>query len=200
MTGSLSERRAERAVAEVKRLAVAGLEGPPLLRRVAHALGRAVPFDAYCASTTDPATHLLTHAVAEGLGAPDAGQGDTGRGNVFFDRIYFEESLDTIAAMLRERRPAGTLSEVTGGAPERSLRYRELLGPLGFAHEVRGVFTAGGLWGSMELSRRGGGRISAPARCGCSGGSPPTSGRASRRLRSARGRWPAGTGPPCPAC
>ena len=150
--GAFPRRDEERAVAEVSALA-AGLEGPPLLRRVAHALGRAVPFDAYCASTTDPATRLITHAEADGLGAPEAGPGG-GRGNVFLDRLYFEERLDQLAALLRARRPAATLAEITAGAPERSLRHRELLGPLGFAHEVRGVFTDGGLWGSLDLIRR----------------------------------------------
>ncbi len=34
------------------------------------------------------------------------------------------------------------------------MRYRELLGPLGLAHEMRGVFVAGGrMWGSMDLIR-----------------------------------------------
>ena len=120
---------------------------------MAHALGRAVPFDAYCASTTDPATRLITHAEADGLGAPEGGPGG-GRGNVFLDRLYFEERLDQLAALLRARRPAATLAEITAGAPERSLRHRELLGPLGFAHEVSGVFTDGGLWGSLDLIRR----------------------------------------------
>jgi len=59
--------------------------------------------------------------------------------------------------MLRERRPAESLSEATGGRPERSLRYREFLEPLGFAHEVSSLFADGrGLWGGMDLIRRAG--------------------------------------------
>jgi DNA-binding CsgD family transcriptional regulator len=150
MIRNVSARQEERAFAEVKRASISGLEGPELLSRVAQGLGRAVPFEAYCASTVDPATNLMTYGITEGMG-----EGGAEGGNVFFDRIYFEESLSRISSMLRERRLAESLSEATGGRPERSLRYSELLEPLGFAHEVSSVFAdSGGLWGAMDLIRR----------------------------------------------
>lgn len=148
MTAATTTRH-ERAFAEVKRLSSAGLEGPELLRAAARALRRAVPFEAYCASTTDPATNLITHGIADGFG----GEGDGGAGNVFFDRVYFEEDLDQLAAMVRDKRPVQLLSEATGGNLDRSLRYRELLRPQGFAHELGGAFIEGGLWGGMDLMR-----------------------------------------------
>jgi DNA-binding CsgD family transcriptional regulator len=149
MISDVSARQAERAFAEVKRASSAGLEGPELLSRVARSLGSAVPFEAYCASTVDPATNLMTYGVTEGIG-----EGGVEDDDAFFDRIYFEESLGRISSMLRERRSVESLSEATGGRPERSLRYRELLEPLGFAHEVSGVFAeGGGLWGGMDLIR-----------------------------------------------
>ena len=150
MIRDISAREEERAFAEVKRASSAGLEGPELLGRVAQSLGHTVPFEAYCASTVDPATNLMTYGVIEGMGGGSA-EDDA----VFFDRIYFEESLGRISSMLRERRLVESLSEVTGGRPERSLRYREQLEPMGFAHEVSSVFAdGGGLWGVMDLSRR----------------------------------------------
>ncbi len=152
MIRDVSARQEERAFAEVKRASSAGLEGPELLGRVALSLGHTVPFGAYCASTVDPATNLMTYGVIEGMGEGSAEDDD-----VFFDRIYFEESLGRISSMLRERRLAESLSEATGGRPERSLRYREQLEPMGFAHEVSSVFAAGGgLWGVMDLMRRAG--------------------------------------------
>jgi DNA-binding CsgD family transcriptional regulator len=158
MIRDLSARQEERAFAEVKRASSAGLEGPELLSRVARSLGSAVPFEAYCASTVDPATNLMTYGVTEGIG-----EGGAEGGDVFFDRIYFEESLGRISSMLRERRLAESLSEATGGRPERSLRYSELLEPLGFAHEVSSVFAeGGGLWGAMDLIRRAGAPDFAP--------------------------------------
>lgn len=158
MIRDISARQEERAFAEVKRASSAGLEGPELLGRVARSLGHTVPFGAYCASTVDPATNLMTYGVIEGMG-----EGSAEDDAVFFDRIYFEESLGRISSMLREKRPVESLSEATGGRPERSLRYREQLEPMGFAHEVSTVFAdGGGLWGVMDLSRRAGAPDFAP--------------------------------------
>jgi DNA-binding CsgD family transcriptional regulator len=142
----------ERTFTEIKRLSSAGLEGTELLARVAKRLRRVVPFAAYCASTMDPATNLITRGIADGMGD---GRG-SGGGNVFFDRIYFEEDIDRIASMLREKRATELLSEATGGKLERSLRFRELLEPLGFGHEMSGAFVDGSLWGGMDLIRGAG--------------------------------------------
>jgi len=46
----------ERTFSEVKRLCCVGLDGPALLGKVIESLRRAVPFEAYCASTKDPAS------------------------------------------------------------------------------------------------------------------------------------------------
>lgn len=137
----------ERAFAEVRRLSSAGLDGMELLRHVARGLRRAVPFDAYCASTVDPESTLITHGIAEGM------DGGVEGGDLFFDRVYFEEDLGQTRAMVREGRPVQLLSESTGGRPERSVRYRELLKPLGFAHEVGSIFADGNAWGGMDLIR-----------------------------------------------
>jgi DNA-binding CsgD family transcriptional regulator len=56
--------------------------------------------------------------------------------------------------MVEKRLAARSLSEGTGGKPERVLRYREVMVPLGVEHEVRGVFaTNGELWGSVSAMR-----------------------------------------------
>ncbi len=141
----------ERTFSEVKRLSSSGLEGPELLRRVAGRLRRSVPFEVYCASTVDPASNLITHGIAEGFDESDSETGD-----VFFDRIYFEEDMDQLASMLRERRPVQLLSESTGGRLERSLRYRELLRPQSLGHELGSAFIDGSLWGGMDLMREAG--------------------------------------------
>ena len=144
--------RNERTFSEIKRLSAANLEGPELLRRVARRLSKAVPFEAYCASTVDPASRLLTYGIAEGMGGED----DAESGNVYLDRIYFEEDLPVMNEMLRRRRTVQLLSETTQGALERSLRYRELLRPYGFGYELGGAFVDGHLWGGMDLIREEG--------------------------------------------
>jgi len=147
MAGSVAAEHG-RAFAEVRRISTAGLEGPELLRRVAEGLRRAVPFDAYCASTVDPESNLMTHGIAEGMD-----EGGREEGEAFLDRIYFEEDLPQTRAMLREGRPVQLLSRSTGGSLDRSLRYRELLRPMGFAYELGSVFADGSAWGGMDLIR-----------------------------------------------
>jgi len=140
----------ERVFSEVKRLCHAGLDGTELLRGAVEGLRRAVPFDAYCASTADPASGLVTHALAEEMGGAKEAA-------IFFDQLYFEYGMDQFREMARSNRPVVLLSETVDGRLENSPRYRELLGPLGLAHEMSGVFTAGGLmWGSVDLIREKG--------------------------------------------
>ena len=140
----------ERVFSEVKRLCCAGLDGPALLGEVIKRLRRAVPFEAYCASTADPASGLVTHSLAEEMGGAKEAA-------IFFDRLYFEYGMDQFREMAQSRRPVVLLSEAADGRLENSPRYRELLGPLGLAHEMSGIFTAGGLmWGSMDLIREKG--------------------------------------------
>ena len=57
----------ERVFSEIKRLCFSGLDDLTLLREVATRLQRAVPFEAYCASTVDPLSGLITRSTAEGM-------------------------------------------------------------------------------------------------------------------------------------
>lgn len=154
---SSTSTRHERTFTEIKRLSSANLDGPELLRRVAQRLGRAVPFDAYCASTTDPATNLMIHGIAEGFS-----DDDSEAGNVFLDRVYFEEDFDQMISMVRQKRYVQLLSETSGGRLERSLRYRELLRPQGFGYELGSAFIDRSLWGGMDLIRESGSRDFTP--------------------------------------
>src|SRR4028118_40489 len=139
----------ERTFSEVKRLCCAGLNGPALLSEVVERLRRVVPFEAYCASTKDPASGFITHGLAEELGGAD---------DIFWslERLYFDHH-QSVRRMGDIHQPVALLSETTGGDLERSTRYVEYLRPLGRAHELRGAFTSGGyLWGSMDLIRGSG--------------------------------------------
>src|SRR5215207_4461599 len=149
ITTESKTRRDERVFSEIKRLSSADLDGPELLRRTAERLCRVVPFTAYCASTVDPSSHLITYGIAEGMGGEEDGEA----GSVYLERIYFEEDLPVMNEMLRKRRTVQLLSETTKGVLERSLRYRELLRPYGFGYELGGAFVDGNLWGGMDLIR-----------------------------------------------
>src|SRR5215204_391431 len=140
----------ERTFSEVKRLCCAGrLDGLALLDEVIERLQRMVPFEAYCASTKDPASGFITHALSEEMGGAD---------DIFWarERLYFEHH-QSVRRMVDTHQSVALLSETTGGDLERSTRYLEYLRPLGLAYEMRGAFTSGGyLWGSMDLVRESG--------------------------------------------
>ena len=142
----------ERALSEIKRISSAGLDGMELLRRTAEALSPAVSFGSYCVAAIDPASNLITN-VSNGGSAGEDGHAEA-FGEVLH-KMYFEEDLGRLASMLRDRRPARPLSEAAG-ALDRSLRYREYLGPVGFGHELAGIFVDGGAWGAGYLTRERG--------------------------------------------
>jgi DNA-binding CsgD family transcriptional regulator len=141
----------DRVVNEAKRLCNAGLDQRTLLSEVAECLRRAVPSEAFCLSATDPSSELVTHAVAGGYGGLKGGR-------LFFEHIYLESDVSGYDGMSeRWGKPVMLLSEATGGRLERSLRYRELTGPLGLGFEVRGACMAGReRWGGIELTRESG--------------------------------------------
>lgn len=135
---------------ELASVAHRGLPLTELFDASERALRRAVPFDGCCWLTLDPATFLPTSHVAHGsLPAKDVPR--LARNEVV------EEDVNKLADLARSRIHAGILSEATGGEPERSRRFRELLRPNGFEAEMRGAFVDGGsAWGGMAMYRRGG--------------------------------------------
>lgn len=141
----------DQVVNEIKRLCNAGLDQRTLLRKVAECLRRAIPSEAFCLSATDPSSELVTHAVASGYGGLKGGR-------LFFEHIYLESDVNGYDGMSqRWSKPVRLLSEATGEKLERSLRYRELTGPLGLGHEIRGACRAGSeRWGGIELTRERG--------------------------------------------
>jgi DNA-binding CsgD family transcriptional regulator len=127
----------ERSFAEAKRLCYAGLDAPTLLREVAGRLGRVVPFEAYCVTSNDSLSGLLTHMAAEGP------VNEKEHFRTYLEHVYFEEDLDALHRMVRNRLPVALLSEVTEGKLERALRSREIISPVGLGYELLGVCSVG---------------------------------------------------------
>ncbi len=137
----------DRVFAEVKRLCYAGLDEETLLREMPARLRRAVPFEAYCAHTIDPASTLITSAVAEEAGGEKAAR-------LYLEHIYFENDVSKYDWMAQNRLLAARLSETTGGKLERAVRYRELMRLVGVDHELRAIFTTDReLWGAIDMLR-----------------------------------------------
>jgi len=132
-TGALRER----TFAEAKRICYAGLDAPTLLREVSGRLGQVVPFEAYCVTSNDPLSGLLTHRAGEG--AIDKEE----HFRTYFEHIYFEEDLEAQRRMVKNRLPVALLSEVTDGKLERALRSREITSPSGLGYELLSVCSVG---------------------------------------------------------
>ncbi|MEW1546525.1 helix-turn-helix transcriptional regulator [Streptomyces tsukubensis] len=146
------ERRTLAAIAEMGR---AGLPLDEFFLRV-HALLRPIlGYDAGCWHDADPVTGFLTSTFSQDL--PPVG---------FEHAVHLEAWSDdpTRFASIREAgRLADSVHRATGGHPEQSIRYRELLQDLGFTDELRlNLDAQGGRWGAAALMRGGGARPFGP--------------------------------------
>jgi DNA-binding CsgD family transcriptional regulator len=113
------------------------------------ALGRRMSFDASCWLSLDPGALLPTSHFSN---------------EYTFDHLmqlaaneFLMDDVNKFASLARAARPAGILSQVTGGDQRRSRRYVEFLAPNGFetGDEMRAVFKEGDdVWGAVALHRR----------------------------------------------
>jgi DNA-binding CsgD family transcriptional regulator len=150
--------RRERVEGAVRRACLAGHDGPQLLTTVIALLRPVVGHDFWCASTTDPGSALMTTALASEAG--DAAS------LAVFERLYFEHYLDEARGMTAAGTSVAALAENTPGGLAGSLRWRELLRPMGLGDELRLAFTTGPaspgslsrreLWGTADLARQAG--------------------------------------------
>jgi DNA-binding CsgD family transcriptional regulator len=144
------ERQAERSRQELLTLCHRGLDVARFFEAAGRALGRAVPFDGVCWVTMDPATLLVTGHIPQGSFQPE----EVPR---LAHNEYLEDDVNKFSALARQERTAGILREATGGEPERSARYRELLTPKGFDDELRTAFVDGSTcWGAAAMYRERG--------------------------------------------
>jgi hypothetical protein len=140
---------ADRVRAEMLRLSHGGLNvrspGVEALSR----LRRAVPFDAWCWPTADPATSLIIGAVSVDIPEHVAPR--------FFELEYQAGDFKQFSDLARCGRRVGLLSTPTANRLERSPRFQEIFGPLGFGDDLRAARVAdGSCWGYLALHRERG--------------------------------------------
>ncbi|ASA21388.1 hypothetical protein B9T62_11705 [Paenibacillus donghaensis] len=105
-----------------------------------------LPFDAACCTTVDPVTLLTTGAITE--------QGVEAIHGSLMDNEYLHEDYNKFSQLADAKIPVSALGQITGGQPELSRRYRELLRPAGFADELRAALKVDGVcWGFLTLFR-----------------------------------------------
>lgn len=185
--------------------------GLELFVRASARLRREVPFDSAGWTATDPTTLLPTSpALVENV--------DPGGCTLHWSRELALDDVLRFRDLAGSAHPGGTLGAATDGDPNRSARFRDLLGPMGYGDELRAAFRTGAdTWAVVCLlrargrtpftprdvdrvleparSRRSPGRrsSSATARCGSgTGSSPPSNPARSTRagaLPSSPIRW-----------
>ena len=146
-----------RLIEDVARLGSRGLAREEYYAEVTARLRRVVPSAAACWHTVDPHTHLLTsdaphELISSGIYTAET---VTAAGELLVASEYFVADVNTFAGLARRRTPVSTLAQATGGRPEQSARYRDLLAPSGIPHELRAAFvTRGRCWGAVHIARR----------------------------------------------
>ncbi len=133
----------------IQRLAVADVPWAQFCAEADVVLRRTVPWDVSSWATVDPATLLATGCVVMGL------EYDPAREATLFALEHTGEDVNRFVDVARANPPVAALDGATGGRPETSRRYRELLAPLGVCDEARvALVDARTCWGSLYAYRR----------------------------------------------
>lgn len=120
---------------------------PELFAGVAEGLARAVPADAFCLNSLDPAT--LRETFAHHDLRPDPAVISR-----FFEIEAGGQDVNPARALAADPLGAATLYQATGGNPTSSARYRDVLRPLGLDHELRVLARDRRVpWGMLNLFR-----------------------------------------------
>jgi DNA-binding CsgD family transcriptional regulator len=143
---------------KLNRLAHAGLDSFAYRERAIDGLRAALPFDAAVWWTIDPASTLFTSCVFQ-PSPPDHAICAGVHGNELGDTDY-----NKFRVLARRTAKAGVLSAATDGQIERSDRYRHILVPLQYKHELRlALSDDSALWGGIALLREPGAPDFTPA-------------------------------------
>lgn len=146
MTG-MEEKTVRRLQSEIATLPRSGLDVAGVFRETHRRLSAYIPTDGWCGLTLDPATLLMTGGVHEFGFAPEV----TGR---LLEIEHGEDDFNLLADLARGSSPVGLLSEATRGNLEASPRFRDVIRPSGFQHEVRTLARSGvRAWGALILMR-----------------------------------------------
>ncbi len=137
-------------------LAHSGLDSDAVRFEAVAELRRAVPFEAWCAPTADPATKLVGRAVGAGFPPGDASRA--------FEIEYQEADFNKLEVLAAGTGRAAGLALSTRDDLERSARWRDVFRPIGLGDELRSALMSGGhCWGYLALHRERAGRPFSPS-------------------------------------
>ena len=140
----------ERAGRRIAELAACGLDLPTFWREAGGAIAGAVPhLSSPCWFTLDPASLLATSHFQAGIAEipPE-----------WLAHEYLADDVHKMADVARSPRGISTLHEATGGEPQRSPAYNEMMRPNGVEQELLLALRtrSGEAWGVMGLYRAAG--------------------------------------------
>jgi len=136
---------------ELDALAARGLDSHRFRHEAVARLRHVVPADAYCFSSADPGSLVMTATASDGV--------DRELAPIVYRNEHEQRDVAKHADLARGHRPVRVLAQETGGELERSPRYRELLRPMGAEHELRAAAIEDGVtWGFLHLYRARGRR------------------------------------------
>jgi DNA-binding CsgD family transcriptional regulator len=139
---------ADRLEREFRLLAGRGLREAEIRREVMDRLLRVVPADGWVMQNVDPETMLVNDCTF----SPGV---DPAFAPAFYEIEYGAPDFAKHDALARSPRRGAVLSVETTQTPSRSSRYRRVLEPQGFAHELRLAPVAGDTpWAFIDLYRR----------------------------------------------
>ena len=142
----LSPQAAIKARGDLVRLCHSGLSSLDLRTRAMQRLRRTIPIDSFWFATADPATLLPTSSLVEAI--PEVAT------PIFLANEFLQDDVNKFTQLAAARPPVASLYHATSGNLEGSLRYREILVPIGFGDELRAALNTGGsCWGFMCLHR-----------------------------------------------
>ncbi|MBV8956903.1 MAG: LuxR family transcriptional regulator [Solirubrobacterales bacterium] len=142
--------RLDRTRARLETLACAGIDSFEFREQALIELRRVIPHDYGMLWTTDPATGFFTSAMPNStVDDPDMVYCRMSHRNEFV-----EPDFNKFRVLARLPRHVGVLSQATGADLGRSARYRTMLQPLGFEHELRLALVDSSMcWGAVMLWR-----------------------------------------------
>lgn len=137
---------AERLTRDLGELRGRGLDSHALRHEALARVRRVVPVDAYCFSEVDPESQMMVAHATDGI--------DRSLSPRLYVNEYGERDFVKHGSLIEGPARACSLAEATHGEIERSIRFRELLSPMGIGHELRAACVQDGqAWGFLHLYR-----------------------------------------------
>jgi DNA-binding CsgD family transcriptional regulator len=142
--GSAAIARIQRQLAALPR---SGASPEEIFRESIRQLRPYAGCDGWCGLTMDPATLLQTGGVHEHGLIPTAIRR-------LLEIEHGEEDVNLLSDLARRSSPVGVLSEAVSGNLLASVRYRDVLRPSGYEHELRALArSASRTWGALVMFR-----------------------------------------------